>query len=119
MSLGAHVQELVKYLPSEVTQITVHVLWQFWGQRHSTPQRAMLWQAMQMRALILIIDGIDESAHLRDHLRYLLVDVLAPLGLTLIATSRPEGVALEHYKGQSSLYTLGIVCCHMGIQALT
>ncbi|KAL1503443.1 hypothetical protein AB1Y20_011931 [Prymnesium parvum] len=66
--------------------------------RHKYSQHAegrllrMLEQAVEMRAAVLLIDGVDEAAALREVVEELVVRSLAPLGFRVLVTSRPEGV---------------------------
>ena len=53
---------------------------------------ALVAQAMEMRSLQLFLDGIDEAAGRRAECSRLLRLELLPMGLTVVATSRPEGV---------------------------
>lgn len=65
----------------------------------------MLTQALEMRALVLIVDGIDEASGLRDAVSGLVLD-LAAKGVQLAATSRPEGINLDLFK--DSFVVLGL-----------
>ena len=57
----------------------------------------MLRVAYEMRALVVLFDGIDEAPHLREQLEDFVIDVLAPAGVRCVVTSRAEGVSLERY----------------------
>jgi len=59
--------------------------------------RVMLSQALQMRALVLIFDGIDEAAGRREIIEDYIM-TLVPLALSVVATSRPEGVRIDKYR---------------------
>ena len=61
-------------------------------------ERQMLLQAYELRALIVLIDGIDEGADLKERIEEFVVKKLAPAGLRVVLTSRPEGVKLELYE---------------------
>ncbi|KAL1512428.1 hypothetical protein AB1Y20_005683 [Prymnesium parvum] len=52
----------------------------------------LLEQAFEMRAVVLLIDGVDEAAALRVMIEELVVCSLAPRGFRVLVTSRPEGV---------------------------
>ena len=54
--------------------------------------REMLEQAFEMRVLVLLVDGIDEAAALREMMEELVVCSLVPAGFRVAVTSRPEGV---------------------------
>ena len=57
--------------------------------------RKMLVQAYEMRALIVLIDGVDEAAGLRDQIEDFIHGDLVPSGNRILVTSRPEGVTLD------------------------
>ena len=57
----------------------------------------MLSQALQMRALVLIFDGIDEASGRREIIEDYIM-TLVPLALSVVATSRPEGVRIDKYR---------------------
>ena len=61
-------------------------------------ERDMLLQAYDMRALIVLLDGIDEAAGFKHHIEDFLVNELVPMGMRTVATSRPEGVRLQLYQ---------------------
>lgn len=63
----------------------------------SGAERDLLAQAYQMRALVCCIDGVDEAANLKSRIEDLVVDQLAPMGVRVVVSSRPEGVRLERY----------------------
>lgn len=54
--------------------------------------RPVLQQARDMRACVVLFDGIDEASDLREQVETFVVKVLAPSGIRLVVTSRPEGV---------------------------
>eukprot|EP00976_Prorocentrum_cordatum_P083243 1185152-Prorocentrum_minimum.AAC.3 len=58
---------------------------------HTKPEeRDMLLQAYDMRSLIVLLDGIDEAAGFRQHIEEYVVHELAPMGMRVVATARPE-----------------------------
>ena len=57
----------------------------------------MLMQAYEMRALIVLLDGVDEAAGLRDQIEGFVHKELVPSGNRVLVTSRPEGIRLETY----------------------
>ena len=59
--------------------------------------RDLLIQAFELKTLIILIDGIDEAASLTQMIEDFILDTLVPLGLRVVATSRPEGVRLRLY----------------------
>ena len=58
----------------------------------------MLLQAYEVRALVALVDGVDEAAGMRDIVEAFVHYELVPSGNRLVVTSRPEGVDLEDYK---------------------
>jgi hypothetical protein len=62
--------------------------------------RRMLMQAYDMRALVVLIDGVDEAAGLRDEIETFIHNELVPSGNRVLVTSRPEGVSLHRYVGR-------------------
>lgn len=59
--------------------------------------RDLLLQAYEMRALIIVLDGVDEGGGLRQEIERVVHDTLVPSGNRLVVTSRPEGVRPELY----------------------
>ena len=57
----------------------------------------MLEQLLEMRALILLIDGVDEAADLAHIVEDYVTSDLVPMGHPVVVTSRPEGVRLRLY----------------------
>ena len=57
----------------------------------------MLMQAYEMRALIVLLDGVDEAAGLRDQIEGFVHKELVPTGNRVLVTSRPEGIRLQAY----------------------
>ena len=57
----------------------------------------MLMQAYEMRALIVLLDGVDEAAGLRDEIEGFVHKELVPSGVRVLVTSRPEGVDVTVY----------------------
>ena len=52
----------------------------------------MLMQAYEMRALIVLLDGVDEAAGLRDEIESFVHKELVPSGNRVLVTSRPAGL---------------------------
>ena len=69
---------------------------EFAGKRHEKA-RQMLLQAYDIRALIVLVDGIDEAAGMRNEVEMFVHQELAPSNNRIIITSRPEGVNLPLY----------------------
>ena len=61
-------------------------------------ERQMLLHAYDMRALVILVDGVDEAAGLREIVEAFVHYELVPSCNRLVVTSRPEGVDLEDYK---------------------
>ena len=53
---------------------------------------SMLMMALEMRTLVVVLDGIDEAAGRKATVSKLIREVLVPIGLRVMCTSRPEGV---------------------------
>ena len=66
----------------------------------------MLTMAFEMRAVVLVLDGIDEASGRRDDIQDLVLNVLVRMGQRLITTSRPEGVKLERFKATFVIISL-------------
>ena len=60
-------------------------------------EQAMLLQAHTMRALVVLIDGVDEAAGMKEAIEEFVHKEVAVSGNRLVVTSRPEGVRLELY----------------------
>jgi hypothetical protein len=52
----------------------------------------MLLQTLEIRSLVVLVDGIDEASDLRTETEAYFVRTLAAAGVRLLLTSRPEGV---------------------------
>ena len=66
--------------------------------RASDETLALLEQLLEMRALILLLDGVDEAADLKEVIEDYVCTELVPAGHPIVVTSRPEGVRLRLYK---------------------
>jgi hypothetical protein len=58
----------------------------------------MLQQAFKMRSLLVLFDGVDEAAGLREQVEHFAVHELVASGHRVVLTSRPEGIRLREYK---------------------
>jgi len=58
----------------------------------------MTLTAHQLTALVILVDGVDEAAGMRDIVEAFVHYELVTSGNRLVVTSRPEGVDLEDYK---------------------
>lgn len=70
------------------------IMHEFAGQRE---QQMMLQQAYELRTLVLLLDGVDEAAGMREDIESFVLHQLLPAGLRIVVTSRPEGVRLRLY----------------------
>ena len=68
--------------------------------------RECLCQAYDMRALVIMVDGVDEAASLRLHVEEFIQYELVPSGNRLLVTSRPEGITLPLYLTNFSIVSL-------------
>ena len=57
----------------------------------------MLMQAYEMRALVVLLDGVDEAAGLREQIDNFVHKELVPSGNRVLVTTRPEGIHLSTY----------------------
>ena len=57
----------------------------------------MLMQAYEMRALIVLLDGVDEAAGLREQIDEFVHKDIVPSGNRVLVTTRPEGILLSSY----------------------
>ena len=57
----------------------------------------MLMQAYEMRALIVLLDGVDEAAGLRDQIDVFVHREIVPSCNRVLVTTRPEGILLSSY----------------------
>ena len=63
-------------------------------------ERTMLMLAYEMRAVAILVDGVDEAAGMRDIVEAFVHFELVTGGNRLVVTSRPEGVDLDDYKSR-------------------
>ena len=63
----------------------------------------MLRQALTTRRALLLLDGLDEGGRLRDEIERHVTEVLAPQGLIMLITSRPNGITEQRFKGFAKL----------------
>ena len=81
--------------------LTLYIEANFAGKKYET-WRKMLSQASEMRALVVLIDGVDEAAGLRDVIEAFIHGELVPSGNRVLVTSRPEGVRSRSTRRASS-----------------
>ena len=58
----------------------------------------MLLIAHELRSIVVLVDGIDEAAGMRDIVEAFVHYELVTSGNRVMVTSRPEGVDVEDYK---------------------
>lgn len=58
----------------------------------------MLKRAYRLRSLVLLVDGVDEAAGLKQFVEAWVLRGLMPHGVRVVLTSRPEGVRAVMYK---------------------
>ena len=85
--------------------LQVYIDQNFPGKKYES-WRKMLVQAYEMRALVVLIDGVDEAAGLRDEIETFIHNDLVPSGNRLLVTSRPEGVTIRRYMGRFVIMNL-------------
>ena len=56
---------------------------------------SMLTMALELKSLVIVLDGIDEAGGRKKQIVTFIVDVLVPAGMRVVCTSRPEGVAQD------------------------
>lgn len=83
-------------------------LLQFFARQHADRPDwiAMLTTALELRSMVILIDGIDEAGSRRDQLTNLIVKVLVPMGLRVFCTSRPEGVQMDLFYNKFVVFNL-------------
>ena len=64
----------------------------------SSSERDLLEQSYEMRAIIVLLDGIDEAADLKLLVEDFVTQRLVRMGVRLVVTSRPEGVRIALYE---------------------
>ena len=66
----------------------------------------MLAQALQMRSLLIILDGIDQASAQRDKVAQFAREALADEGFRIVCTSRPEATRLADFGERSLIRTI-------------
>ena len=59
----------------------------------------MLLATLRAKALVILLDGVDEAAALRTRMQTLILQVLAPSDCRVVVTTRPEGIPVEDDDG--------------------
>ena len=108
-----YVQRLSRMLREQPTSLPVNssILMQYFVRElGSSPFRGtwldMFAQAFELRSLILIIDGIDEAAGRKDSISRFIRQLLVPLGIRVVCTSRPEGVSTDLFSSHFVILNL-------------
>lgn len=56
---------------------------------------AVLQRALKLRSAIVLLDGIDEASDVKGVLQSYIMRQLVPMEISLVLTSRPEGVSAD------------------------
>ena len=68
---------------------------------------------MMARRALLLLDGLDEAGQIRDEMERHVVEVLAPQGHVILATSRPAGIDERVERDRRNITTLRVYVLHM------
>ena len=71
--------------------------------------RRMLLIAHELCALVVLVDGVDEAAGMREIVEAFVHYELVPSGNRLMVTSRPEGVDVDEYKSRFVIVRLPLM----------
>ena len=94
-----YVQRLVRLMRKQKCAPGMGLLFTYIRDVYGNSKRAtMLQQAIRLKGAILLIDGVDEAAGLRQTIEDLVHLHLVPQGHKVVVTSRPEGVRLPLYR---------------------
>ena len=94
-----YVQQLARLLRAS-SDASAHPVEEFIRATYSNDHpewAAMLSQAFDMRTLLIVLDGVDEAAELKESVERFVLDELVAHGHRVLVTSRPEGVRIELY----------------------
>jgi len=69
-------------------------------------EKSLLLLAYEMRACVILVDGVDEAAGLREVVEAFVHYELVTSGCRVVITSRPEGVDLDDYKARFVIMNL-------------
>ena len=69
----------------------------------------MLLIAHELCALVVLVDGGDEAAGMREIVEAFVHYELVPSGNRLMVTSRPEGVDVDEYKSRFVIVRLPLI----------
>ena len=85
-------------------------LLQYLALEYAAAERAewlsMLTMALEMRRVVVVLDGIDEAAGRKKAISSFVREVLVPSGVRVVCTSRPEGVRLKDFSGRFVIFDL-------------
>ena len=66
----------------------------------------LLKQAVALRSLVIVIDGVDEASGLEQLIEDFVLQTLVPGGFRLVVTSRPTGIRRAKYEGTFTIFDL-------------
>jgi len=109
-----YVQRLARMLQDRDEDATIgsSILVQYFAREYGVKDEArgqwlaMLAQALQMRTLVVVLDGIDEAAGRRNTVSRFVREVLVPEGFRVVCTSRPEGVSVDDFLARFVVFDL-------------
>ena len=92
-------------------EIDERALLQYWATEFETHPEGGDWlmlisQALHMRSLVLVIDGIDAAAGRKESILKLVRDVLVCRGLRVVCTARPEAALSEDLQARFVMFAL-------------
>lgn len=88
-----YVQQIVYVLRDTVVPTVENLLEVYLRKMYPDWHVALLLQAYQLRAVVLLVDGVDEAAGMRQYIEDFVLRVLVPSGNRILITSRREGIA--------------------------
>ena len=98
------VQRIVRLLnelgdnPTELLKDPNGMMRWYIGCQFQDQEKQLLLQAFEMRSMVILVDGVDEAAGMREIVEAFVHYELVTSGNRLVVTSRPEGVDLDDYK---------------------
>ena len=88
-----YVQQIVYVLRDTDVPSVEELLEVYLRKMYSAWHVAVLMQAYDLRSMIMILDGVDEAAGMRQYIEDFVLRVLVPSGNRILITSRREGIA--------------------------
>ena len=100
------VQRLASYMKKRMAELAgnADLLREYIELEYTGRTRDLLLQAYELRALVCCIDGVDEAAGLKSRVEDLVLLRLAPSGVRLVVSSRPEGVRAHPLLGRATIH---------------